>query len=156
MTLYRDMTSPQLAEVARGWEGTNMATYRLLYALSKRLEQEYQRANQHRDKLTDLAQDYVAQRIRTENLELELAMACTAPAGPGYIKVAKPHISLVGSGGMWPSADGAHMWYCAGCLQLGYGPSPGEAYAAWRRIMEQSHSAPADAGRFRFNYMRKD
>lgn len=48
MTLYRDMTTPQLAARALAWDEKSPHMRRLLWALAKRLEQEHERARQPR------------------------------------------------------------------------------------------------------------
>ncbi len=134
MTHCRDMTTPELIRALTDSKLSHIhPRYRLelICDLVKRLEQEYQRTEKHKDKLTRVTQDYVAHRTRAATAERKLAEY--EHSRTGYIKVAKPHIRQVFT------VPGNHgMWRCTGVFgTVQYGGSPREAYAAWRRVMER-------------------
>lgn len=123
MTHCRDMTTPELIRALTDSKLNRIhPRYRLelIYDLVGRLEQEYQRAEEHRERLGHF------QHCLNTNIP-----------GPGYIKVVKPHISICSSSGYgWPA--GRPIWRCTGPFgTVQFGSGPGEAYAAWRRVMER-------------------
>lgn len=111
MNRYRDMSSRELVEWAlHTFHTSHTPANRLIYALAKRLEQEATRA----ERLADRA------------------------AAQGRRPVAgKPHITLVRSGGLWPTYGNA-LWRCRGPFGgTQYGNSPVHAYANWRAVIER-------------------
>lgn len=141
MTTYSDLSTPELIDHAlNAFKTPNLVSSRMVHALTKRLTREYARANRHHDKLTEVAKDYVHKSRRIHTLEARLAhlerSLNTNRPGPGYIKVAKPHINRVEAFG----PGDRHIWKCSGaCGVRAYGKSPAHAYQQWLKILARPY-----------------